>query len=103
MKLGIITFARHLRDPKARNAQCQASFKDDEWLQALQRISRILLSWWSIWGIEHTRSDALPSAEDFSDLGNEILEGIETPSAEDFSERGNKNLEGIEKTWMKLR
>jgi hypothetical protein len=69
MKPGIITFARHLRYPEARNAQCQASFKDDEWLRALQRISRILLSWWSIWGIEHTRSDALPSAEDFSELG----------------------------------
>jgi hypothetical protein len=102
MKLGIITFARHLRDPKARNAQCQASFKDDEWLQALQRISRILLSWWSIWGIEHTRSDALPSAEDFSDLGNEILEGIETPSAEHFSKLGKIIVEGIEETWMKL-
>jgi hypothetical protein len=78
MSPGVLSFARHLYYSEARNPQCEARFREDEWWRALQRISALLLSWWNIFEREHTRNDALPSAGDFSELEKDFVEAIET-------------------------
>jgi hypothetical protein len=77
MSPGVLSFARHLNYSEARNRECEARFREDEWWLALQRIAALLLAWWNTFERDNPRNDALPSADDFSELEKDFVEAME--------------------------